>query len=424
MNDPIPFFDGESYRVYFQHNPNAAFWGDMHWGHAVSRDLMHWETLPIALAPTPDLCDRDGIWTGCVTRNGNGQMTALYTGITELNPAKQVQCVAFSNDGIHWLKHPHNPVIAQKPEGFGACFRDPQVFETGDGNRYLLIGGELRDGQGGTAFLYRATDVELTAWEYLHTLYDGDDKTGYDFECPDFFPMGEDRWLLITSRHKTWWHIGRLTEDLRFEREAVGACDDGNFYAAKTLVDSVGEGLGRRLLFGWITESRSREAQVADGWSGVLSLPRVVTSGDDGLPRFTPAPELEGLRGTVLQETDLHTSKAVTLPDTCEIEVEYALLHAPAQMTLQHANTPDKLQFPVPPAPDGKTTVRLFVDRSVIEVFVNERVCHTFRLYPTQPGEITLQIDQPTPASATLTAWEIATPEQTSDNRLQGGAVF
>jgi beta-fructofuranosidase len=387
MNDPIPFYADGVYHIYFQHNPGAAVWGDMHWGHAASRDLIHWETHPIAIAPTPGSYDLDGIFTGCVTRDGSGKFAALYTGIPHLNPFRQVQCLATSDDLETWTKCPDNPIIAEKPEGaYGPCFRDPQVFETGDGNRYLVIGGEKTDGSGGVAFLYRAQSSDLTRWEYLHPLFEGDTATGNDFECPDIFSIGDDHYLLISSRGKTWWHVGQIGDDLRFTRAAYGACDDGNFYAAKTLVDEP----GRRLLFGWITEARPVEEQVAGGWSGVLSLPRVVTLGDDGTPRFAPAPELATLRGGRHRfEGRLATDEATlgVFGDALEVDARFSHASEGASLTLHFGESDEALTLTVPPAP-ADTHLHVFVDRSVVETFTNGRTCHTYRLYPKQPGMV------------------------------------
>jgi len=387
MNDPIPFYEDGAYHIYFQHNPSAAVWGDMHWGHAVSRDLVHWEKRPIALAPTHGGCDQAGIFTGCVTRDAAGRFAALYTGIPDLNPLQQVQCLATSDNLESWTKYSDNPVIAEKPEGaYGACFRDPQVFETGDGSRYMVIGGEKADGSGGVAFLYRALSADLTRWEYLHPLFEDDAVTGHDFECPDFFPLG-DRYLLITSRGKTWWHTGRIGDDLGFTREAYGPCDDGNFYAAKTLVDAT----GRRLLFGWITEGRSTADQVAAGWSGVLSLPRVVTLGEDGTPRFAPPPELAALRSTrhryegrlAADEADLGT-----FGDTLEIEATFTGKAARCGLYLHFGGCEPSVAL-TQQTPADEARYHVFIDRSVVEVFRDGgRVCQTIRVYPEQGDRV------------------------------------
>jgi beta-fructofuranosidase len=394
MNDPIPFYADGVYHLYFQHNPGAAVWGDMHWGHAVSRDLVRWEKQSIAIAPTPGSCDQDGIFTGCVTRDGAGRFAALYTGIPHLKPFRQVQCLATSDALETWTKYPGNPIIAEKPEGaYGDCFRDPQVFETGDGERYLVVGGEKADGSGGAAFLYRALSGDLARWDYLHPLFEGDTATGHDFECPDLFRIGDDRYLFISSRGKTWWHVGRLGDDLRFTREAYGACDDGNYYAAKTLID----GQGRRLLFGWITEARPEAEQVAAGWSGGLSLPRVVSLGDDGTPRFTPAQELTALRGARHRfEGRLATDEAElgTFGNALEVDARFGHVADGASLTLHLGESNETLALTVPPG-DAETHLHFFVDRSVVEVFTNGRACHTYRIYPRQPGTVRVTAQAP-----------------------------
>src|ERR1051326_9206447 len=182
MNDPKPFFCHGEYHIYFQHNPNGAFWCTMHWGHAVSRDLIQWHQLPIALAPTPGGPDQDGCFTGCVVKE-EGRFHILYTGIPQLSPLQQVQCLATSADMIAWEKYPGNPVISEPPPGFGECFRDPCAWKEGD-DWFMLIGSELPEGSGGAALLYRSSD--LVHWEYLHPLFVGEAAcTGRDFECPD-----------------------------------------------------------------------------------------------------------------------------------------------------------------------------------------------------------------------------------------------
>lgn len=416
MNDPKPFYADGAYHVFFQHNPDAPWWGNMHWGHAVSRDLVHWETLPIALAPTPGGPDQDGCWTGCALRAEDGRFRILYTGIPGHDPFKQVQCLATGSDDLQtWTKHPGNPIQAEQPEGFGPCFRDPQAWKSPhDGRWYMIIGGEQADGSGGVAFLYRCVSDDFTRWESLPPLFVGDKQTGHDFECPDFFALpaadegGGDaasQHLLLTSRNQTWWHVGALdTASMRFARNAWGMCDGGNFYAAKTLLD----GQGRRVLFGWITEARSKEAQAGAGWSGVLSLPRLIRQGEDGTPRFTPAPELAALRRSALRQLhDLQAGREEVVigdfPDTLEIAAEFAPGAAAQKygLFLDFGDDRDErvlLEYdpaagrlgnaPLTLAPSEGLSLQVFVDRSVIEVFANERACLTLRTYPARPGSV------------------------------------
>src|SRR5512143_2626508 len=111
MNDPNGLIQWKGqYHLFYQYNPNGPFHGTIHWGHAVSGDLVHWAHLPVALAPTPDGPDKDGCWSGCAVDNG-GVPTLIYTGV---HP--QTQCLAWSDDDLlTWKKHAGNPVLPAPP---------------------------------------------------------------------------------------------------------------------------------------------------------------------------------------------------------------------------------------------------------------------------------------------------------------------
>ena len=126
MNDPIPFFTNGEYHIFFQYNPHGSFWGTMHWGHAISKDLIHWEELPVALTPSPDGIDKEGCFTGCIIKN-NYKYYLFYTGVSQLNPLHHHQCLANSSDLISWEKYQNNPLNIKKHAGYGDCFRDPFV---------------------------------------------------------------------------------------------------------------------------------------------------------------------------------------------------------------------------------------------------------------------------------------------------------
>jgi beta-fructofuranosidase len=422
MNDPKPFFWDGQYHVFFQHNPAATGFGLMHWGHAVSRDLVHWEELPIALAPTPGSPDQEGCWTGCVVEDG-GRFYILYTGIPHLKPLHQAQCLASSSDLIVWEKEPGNPVIAEQPPGFGECFRDPCAWKEGDGWR-LIIGSELPERKGGAALLYRSPD--LKRWEYLHPLFVGDAaETGQDFECPDFFPLG-DRHVLLSSRGQTHWHVGRAAEQ-RFTLEKRGVVDGGAIYAAKTLLDD----RDRRLLWGWIREERPTEEQKAAGWSGVLSLPRELTLRADGSLGIEPVPELEALRGRHrhLEALTLPGRREGILPldgvegGTLEVLVRFGPTDA-SRVGVAVRRSPDGEErveiaydraagrlggAPLELADGEELALRIFVDRSVIEAFANGRACHTARFYP-QRGDcqgIGLFVEGGSAQVRSVDVWEI-----------------
>ena len=398
MNDPKPFFWNGEYHVFFQYNPHEPVARLIHWGHAVSRDLVHWEMLPIALAPTPGGPDKDGCWTGCCVEK-DGLFHILYTGV---HP--QVQCLATSDDLITWEKYPGNPVISSPPEGFGDCWRDPCAWKESDA-WYMLLGSEAKE-VGGAALLYRSSD--LIHWEYLHPLYVGD-KDVFMFECPDFFRLG-GRDVLLASCGKTHWYTGLCARGATPGTTSFllgqgldpcpqhGIVDGGNFYAAKTLLDDK----GRRILWGWITEGRSQEEQVAAGWSGVLSLPRVVSILPDGRLGFSPAPELEELRGRQLDDPRGDALEVIARFRKTDgrVGITYRSTEVYAdpehkQLVAGQARTPFEAET------DEEIELHVFLDHSVIEVFANGRACVIARAY-SNAGDIGL-IGEP----EQLDIWEV-----------------
>lgn len=297
MNDPIPFYWEGDWHVFFQHNPVAARFGEMCWGHAVSRDLLHWQPLPLALTPSADGPDRRGCWTGSVL-GALGGFWIFYTAISAFQPElRQTQALATSEDLIHWEKYAANPLIHGKPAdvpgGAGTCFRDPCVWAEKDGTFAMVVGGEAADGTGGRLLLYRSDD--LLRWRYAGVMYAAAADTGQDFECPDLFEL-DGRWVLLTSRNRQWAHVGTRTDDL-FEAERIEAIEGTRFYAGKTA-----QGGGRRVLWGWVMEDGGLPAQPIDpmlderGWAGVLSLPRELYWTHDQRLGQRPVAELEGLR--------------------------------------------------------------------------------------------------------------------------------
>jgi beta-fructofuranosidase len=332
LNDPNGLIQWQGQvHLFYQYNPHGPFHGAIHWGHAASRDLIHWEDWPVALAPTPGGPDQDGCWSGCAVDDG-GKPVLVYTGgqCAEGGLLRQTQCLAMSDDGLHtWRKYPGNPVIASPPVVDGqalahpADFRDPWVWREADG-WYMAVGTWIRRA-GGAVLLYRSPD--LVHWEYLHPLLEGD-TPGEMWECPNFFPLG-DKYVLLVSLQPEFryseYYIGTYA-DHRFMPERRGIVDFGGyFYAPQTLLDE----RGRRLIWGWVQEGRSGQVQREAGWSGVMSLPRVLTLRPDGALGIAPAPELQTLRRkhTRLGSLEIAPDSAGLLPglrgDCLEIVAEF-----------------------------------------------------------------------------------------------------
>jgi len=411
MNDPNgPIFWRGEYHLFYQYGPLPDNWGLKYWGHAVSDDLVRWRHLPVALEPAPGGPDKDGVWSGCAVDNG-GAMTLLYTGVEP-----EAQCIATSRDGIAFEKYAGNPIIAGPPEGLAVTgFRDPCVWREDD-DWYMLIGSGIKD-VGGAPLLYRSPD--LRQWEYLHPLCVGKkEETGEMWECPDFFALGDWQLLFFSPFGLPHYFTGDYAGH-RFTPLADGKLDYGrHFYAPKSFLD----GQGRRILWGWCWEGRKEEAAKAAGWAGVMSLPRVLTLGTDGLLCQTPAPEVETLRGSEhlhICEHPLDGWEEIELGplpgDSLELHVMLdpgnsrecglSLRRSPdgreetrlvfnretgmlgidrAKSSLDPAQNVGYHDGPVLLGPDEPLDLRIFIDRSLLEVFANGRSCLTSRVYPTR----------------------------------------
>lgn len=436
MNDPNGLIQWQgTYHLFYQHNPGSAQWGDIHWGHAASDDLVHWRDLPIALAPTPGGPDEAGVFSGCAVNNA-GVPTIIYTGTRGERHQFQTQCLATSQDGLlTWEKYPANPIIrdlppiARQPRDF----RDPYVWR-GDDAWYMVLGSRIQD-VGGAVFLYRSPN--LIDWEYLEPLLINSTgpQTGI-WECPNFFPLG-DRWVLIVSSHTgtatgtVIYFVGRF-ENHHFTPETTGVLDYGQLYAPLTFADAQ----GRRLLFGWLREARSREEQVSAGWSGVQSIPRILTLDEQHRLCMTPVPELLALRGQhhaypageLGAETQLDAAglafdiEAVCTPhgaSACGIALACSpdgqesisvIYDAPGKRLLVRQLSGSAAEIHEAPhllAEGEPLQLRLLLDGSVLEILANERTSLTARFYPTQAASQHLRVFGSQATWDRLDVWEM-----------------
>jgi beta-fructofuranosidase len=404
MNDPNgPIFFGDYYHLYYQHNPFEDRWGHMHWGHARSRDLVYWEHLPIGLWPSKERGE-DHVFSGCATTNASGQFLAFYTSIGRKSASDYAeQWVALGDpDAGTFTKYTNNPVLTDQLHGDLKVYdwRDPFLFREG-GATYLVCGGNLNRAKGGQAvvLLYEATRPDLLQWRFRGVLFTHPDAAVKNIECPNFFKLG-DRWVLIISPHgKVEYFTGDFNSAAgKFTARQRGLMDySGDYYAPNCLEDPQ----GRRILWGWI-----RGFKEGRGWNGCFTLPRVVSMAPDGSLRQAPVPELRKLRGRPFSlaaaEIRHATNSLQNLSgDALEMEAEidpgdaqsFGLrLRASADGTRSVAVSYDGAELNVAgakarlPWPENQKTLqlRIFLDKSVLEVYANERVCITRVIDPPE----------------------------------------
>lgn len=299
MNDPNGFvqFRGE-FHLFFQFWPFGPEHGTMHWGHAMSPDLVHWRPAPTALAPSEEYdYGAESVSYGCYSGSAfvvDERLVLMYTGHVDGREPMQTQCLAVSEDGVTFHKHSRNPVIDAPPPGAGVDFRDPKVGEHG-GRRYAVIGASA-EGRG-RALLYRGGD-DVTDWAYAGVLAESSGPEGTMWECPDLFPLGDRAVLLVSPMHGVvnaapFVQVGEIGADGRFASTATRVLDGGvDFYAPQTMVDAS----GRRILIAWMQQWHQRNVTAQEGWAGAMTVPRELTL-VDGQVRQRPVAEVEVLRG-------------------------------------------------------------------------------------------------------------------------------
>ncbi len=284
--------------------------------------------------------------------------------------------------------------------------------------------------------LYRSPD--LLDWAYRHPLFvgDKDDRfvAGYMWECPDFFALDGKHVLIVSAfepppaavpLHQVVYFVGSY-EDERFIPGTQGFLDvGGHFYAPQTLRDVH----GRRLIWGWLWEGRDNPTLEAAGWAGVMSLPRVLSILSDGALGVQPAAELRALREAHVALTptaiaaDTTTGLDGIAGDCLEIVAAIALGDA-VSVGLNVRCSPDRAEHTtidydrqtgrltldcerasllvavdrpahateLPLAPDEPLRIHIFLDRSVIEVYANNRLCITDRVYPSRSDSLGVEL--------------------------------
>jgi len=300
MNDPNGFSRyGGKYHLFYQYYPDGTNWGPTRWGHAVSADLIRWERLPDAIAPD-EAYDIGGCFSGTALTCEDGRHMLMYTGCTPDPGAPkggglQVQCLAFG-DGERYRKYEGNPVITGErlPEGGDPYeFRDPKLWREADGTFKAVIASYNKK-RGKEVLLYRSSDG--LQWAFEGVLADGEDKPGWMWECPDFFPLDGRHVLLAGSMGEvdSVCRIGDYDSSRGvFSEDAWQSIEQGfDFYAGQTVRAED----GRRILIGWMQNPKTAEYREVDlPVNGQMSTPRELQLRDGKLLQ-KPVRELEDYR--------------------------------------------------------------------------------------------------------------------------------
>jgi beta-fructofuranosidase len=423
MNDPngFSYYKGV-YHMFYQYHPYDSNWGPMHWGHAVSRDLLHWEYLPAALAPDEPY-DRDGCFSGSAIDLPDGRQLIMYTGVLGMphpNGGRQdfqTQCLAVG-DGVDYEKYEKNPVLdaGDLPEGASKVdFRDPKIWRKADGTYRCVVGSRPVDGSGQILLFESADGFD---WKFKKVLIENRNRFGKMWECPDFFAL-DGKQVLLTSPQDMLpqgfeYHNGNGTlcligdydeETDTFTEQYDQSIDYGiDFYAPQTVLSPD----GRRIMIGWMQNWDTCSFRREDTpWFGQMSLPREL-SVQNGRLYQQPVRELEEMRHGRIEYRNVQIEGSMSLDGIEGRKVDMELVIRPgdadniyqkfsvhfAQNEAYHTSVSfrpheeivkidrkfsgtrraviNQRRSLVPGSKSGELRLRMILDRCSVEIFIND----------------------------------------------------
>jgi len=392
-NGPV-YYNGE-YHLFFQYNPFGDEWGHMSWGHAVSRDMVHWQQLPVAIPEWHGVMIFSGS-TVVDAHNSSGLcesaaadhscLAAIYTGYRSAAAASsnsaareqnQSQYLAYSNDrGRTWAEYDANPVI----DLHLADFRDPKVFWYAPGHKWVIVTALPPQHK-----VRLFSSIDLKHWTALSD-FGPAGATGGVWECPDLFPLAVDsdphdiRWVLsvnvnpggVAGGSGDQYFVGRF-DGTTFTNDSPDAAplwaDYGADFYASTSFSDIPASDGRRIWIGWLDNWQYAARAPTHPWRGQQSIPRTL-----GLKRFPegvrlvqqPIRELQVLRErpiVIANRTVLAANRllqaAEARGDTIEIEAEIA------------PGSAEEFGFEVRESHDGSEAAVIGIDRAKSVLFVD-----------------------------------------------------
>ncbi len=398
MNDPNGFiyFQGK-YHLFYQYFPYGPMWGTMHWGHAVSEDLVRWEHGDIALFPTKGY-DRNGVFSGSALEK-NGKLYLYYSAVRYLEEDMEnihhaphdcyetSQAVLVSENGMqfdNWKgKNQIIPVCREEETANAVHTRDPKVWEE-NGVYYMVLGSTYREEIGRAVFYRSGNGMD---WEYMNQLRDR--QFGRILECPDIFPVGEDYIFLGSPMYVAADEMGyrhhAVCARAGFDGETcrlilLSECryvDYGlDLYAVQTNVDEA----GRRVMLAWMRMPEAVKASDRKTWIGMMCQPRVIDL-EDGHIYFRVHPNVEKYFGK-------ETSEKYNMPGMpCRIRTVLAKgesLNVGGYRIWEEedavwtdrsgvfAGITDHKLVSITPKLAGRYELDIFVSPNLIEIFVND----------------------------------------------------
>lgn len=402
INDPNGFiYYRGKYHLFYQYFPYAPVWGTMHWGHAVSEDLVHWEHLGAALFPTK-YEDQNGCFSGSALEH-DGKLNLYYTGIHYDEPRADnihtciedrftsSQLMLISEDGETFdnfeSKRVVIPVIEDEGMGDPKDTRDPKVWE--ENGKFYMILGSTKGGEEGRILIFESEDA--LDWKYAFQV--SGKRFGRILECPDLFRLGEEHVFVGSPmyiaeetcgyEHHAVWARARFCPE-KGELKLSGSyqyIDYGfDLYAPQTNVDSE----GRRVLIGWMRMPKTVKEPGQKEWIGMMGVPRVVKL-EGGHIYFQMHPETDrylshelGGKEELFRQKEIYPYRLKTaLSEGESLNIGgYKIRVEGDAVKTDRSGVFDGLEgyhlTSETPGLNGKYSLDIIVDSNLIEIFVND----------------------------------------------------
>lgn len=407
-NDPngLVCFNGE-HHLFYQHNPYGWLHGNMHWGHAVSRDLVHWEEIGDAIAPDHLGTISSGSavvdWknTSGLGQDGKPPLVLIYTAAGK----PSAPCITSSTDGRHFTKFSGNPIVKRIGEGRNS---DPKVFWHEPTKRWVML--LYIDLPGRQHTIHFLTSPNLIDWTLASITKGEVAQKHFLFECPDFFELPIDgdaarkKWVLTAANHE--YALGTF-DGKKFTAETeklTGNRGSKGFYAAQTFND-IPASDGRRIQMGWF-----KSATPGMPFNQSMTIPlevKLITTAEGPRQTWTPVRELESLRAKAHrlgaltlqpgQANPLDKIRAELIELRAEFEpgaasvVNFKVRGVPVSYdAVKQELTVNGLRAPAP-LRNGKQQLTIFCDCNGLEVFASDGL--TYAPMPVIPDANVLSVE-------------------------------
>lgn len=425
------YADGR-YHLFFQKNGDGPYMARLHWGHISSENLYNWKEEKIALAPG-DWYDIKGCWSGCIFSDEiitQGKPNAIYTAV-DYSKASIAQAAPESDELNDWIKNSGNPIINGRPNGLSDDFRDPYFFRNGN-DAYIIV-GSAKGGVGATT-LHRY-NASSGSWSNNGDLFFSGTSAitdGTFWEMPNITPMPNGKWLftatpLGTSQgvHTLYW-TGDIASDGKFIPDANSSkprlVELNSREGFGLLSPTIYQEEGKTIVIGIVPDKLPSTTNWKLGWAHCYSLPREWSLAEDGSLLQRPYEGLTGLRTlTMFSQNNIELNGVVDLSPVSGRSIEicgtFEVGNAPFGFNVFKSASGEgvisydpvageiiadfkalprlandngvydgvyRCPLPEKPAFGSILKINMFIDHSILDIFVNDKWATSIRVFPTE----------------------------------------